>query len=189
MNHSLVKTLVLLVGVSNYGWSQPLMRNPPLPYKDCKPERLFVSEKDSVRQRTVLDSIAVLFAGSWQLAEEEAGACFVAAHAPAQNTEMVLNQKGQGLVFVEGRQVTSFQLLLSFYWGNAHFVMNETIAKPYFDFLPPHKSRNKRNYDPKFEGAYPNIVRVCEETLIMTGPRTGLCYVFRRLPPPYGPQQ
>ena len=118
--------------------------------------------------------------GRWELAEEGAGACFVAAHAPAQATQIRINQQGQGLILVAGSQVARFQLQLSFYWSNVHFVMTQDDNANYFKFFPlkdrmPDREENYTNY-------YPNIVRVCEETLILYGPRTGLSYVFRRIP-------
>ena len=182
------KALLLLLQ-PYFSWSQVLKRDPPLPYKDCDPPSLFIAETDSIRQRAVIDSTVPLVAGHWQLVEEEAGACFVAAHAPAQHTEVTIDRQGQGITYINGQPVNKFQLLFSFYYGRVHFVMNQTSGQPYFDFLPPYKSRNKRHYNPKFEGAYRNVLRVCEETLIMTGPRTGLSYVFRRVPFEYGPQE
>ena len=179
--------LGLLLATGSGG--QPLMRSAPLAYQPCQPEPLVVEEQDSVRQRAVLDSISILFSGRWELAEEGAGDCFVAAHAPTQYTEMILTRQGQGVVYVAGKQITTFRLLLTFYWGSPRFAMNETSPKPYFDFLPPYKSRRKHPYDPTFEGRYVNLLRVCAETLRMTGPRTGLSYVFRRLPAKDGPKQ
>ena len=106
----------------------------PLPYKVCTPERIWVVDRDSVRQRAVLDSLLTLLAGRWLLVEEGAGGCFVPAHSPIHHTEMVLTKQGEGIAYVSGKQETAFQLLLSFYWGNAHFVMNEQRSKSYFGF-------------------------------------------------------
>lgn len=183
--------MAVLIFLARNGWGQATSWPVPLPYKVCTPERIWVAEKDSVRQRSVLDSLSTLLAGRWLLVEEGAGDCFVPAHAPIHHTEMVLTKQGEGIAYVSGKQETAFQLLLSFYWGNAHFVMNEQRSKPYFRFFPSAQDKNAGRYyrpqsDPAY--AYRNSLKVCEETLWLYGPRTGLSYVFRRLPL-YGPDE
>lgn len=180
----ILSALSFTIGLTICAQSQPLIRPSPLFYKVCDPEPMVVSEQDSVRQQAVLDSISILFTGRWELAEEGAGACFVPAHAPDQSTELTLNQQGQRATYVAGKQITTFRLRLSYYWGTTHFVIDQQDTKNYFGFLPPYISRNGRYYDPKFKGQYPNILRVCQETLSLTGPATGLSYIFRRVSRP-----
>lgn len=177
--------MAVVMGISDCSWGQTTSWPTPLPYKICKLERIWVADKDTIRQRAVLDSLSTLLAGRWLLVEEGAGGCFVPAHAPIRHTEMDVNKQGEGIAYVAGKQETAFQLLLSFYWGNARFVMNEQRSKPYFGFFPSAQDKNAgRYYRPKTDPAYAyrNILKVCEETLVLYGPRTGLSYVFRRLP-------
>lgn len=172
---------LLLLFLPIYSWGQPYDRAAPLTYKECNPERFaYVSPKDTVRQRAILDSTTKLLIGRWELAEEGAGACFVVAHAPAQATQITINQQGQGLILVAASQVARFRLRLSFYWSYVHFVMTQDDNTNYFKFFPPKNGTPDR--EGNYTNHYPNIVRVCEETLILYGPRTGLSYVFRRIP-------
>ncbi|MBO0936479.1 hypothetical protein J2I47_07985 [Fibrella sp. HMF5335] len=175
-----MRRLILLLFMPIYSWGQPNERSAPLTYEECNPERFaYVPPNDTVRQRAIIDSTTKMLVGRWELAEEGAGACFVAAHAPAQATQIRINQQGQGLLLVAGSQVARFQLQLSFYWSNVHFVMNQDDNANYFEFFP--QKNGPSDAEGNLTNHYPNILRVCEATLILYGPRTGLSYVFRRI--------
>lgn len=167
-------------------WGQRL-QSPPLPYKVCQFERIHVAETDSVRRQMVTDSLARLLPGRWQLVEMDAGDCFVAAHAPDRYTEMVLTDQGKGTVHQGGKLLTTFQLSHHFYWGQLRFIMEETRDPAYFDFFPSSVDKRAGRYykpDSPYEHVYKNTILVCKETLVMYGPRTGLSFVFKRLPSP-----
>lgn len=175
---------VCLVIISVSCWGQRL-QSPPLPYEVCQFEDIRVSETDSARRQVITDSIARLLPGRWQLVEMGAGACFVAAHAPDEYTEMILTDKGEGTVYQGGGLLTTFQLSLQFYWGKLRFIMEETREPAYFRFVPSAlDSRAGRYYRPNspYAHVYKNTILICEETLVMYGPRTGLSFVFKRLP-------
>lgn len=175
---------LLLLFVPIYGWGQPTGTSAPQPHEGCRPGLFInVQHEDTVKQCAIIDSITKLMVGRWELVEEGAGDCFVPAHAPARMTQITINQQGEGLLFIAGSRGVWFQLLLSYYYANVHFAMVQngySGYSNYFEFFPPNK-RPKRKGIPDRTGYYPNILRVCEETLIMYGPRTGLSYVFRRM--------
>ena len=178
-------TLLLLL-ITVHSWGQSIGQSAPLYYKDCSPERLtHVPQEDTVRQCAIIDSVSKLMAGRWELAEEGAGACVVSAHAPAHTTHIILNQQGEGKLLVNGSPEARFQLLLSYYWSNVHFAMVQNGFTNYFRFLPPlppnYRKRPRPEGVPDMAGYYRNVLRVCEETLVLSGPVTGLSYVFRRV--------
>lgn len=182
--------LVILLLVPFYSGGQTL-RLSSLPYRICGFKPVYVAEKDSLRKQIVLDSISVLLPGRWQLVEAGAGACFTLPYAPDQYTEMILDGQGYGVVYQGGKLLTSFQLQLSFYQGLVHFIMEETRKPAYFQFFPSSLDKKAglryRSTTP-FAYAYKNRIQVCEETLHLYGPRTGLNFVFKRLFTRYGPE-
>ena len=182
--------IISLLLVPFFSWGQTL-KIAPLPYRVCEFKPVYVVEKDSLRRQVVLDSIAVLLPGRWQLVEAGAGACFTPPYAPDQYTEMILDGQGYGVVYQGGKLLTSFQLRLSFYQGLVHFIMEETRNPAYFKFFPSSlDNKAGLRYRPTipFAYAYKNNLQVCEETLHLYGPRTGLSFVFKRLPTRYGPE-
>lgn len=181
----MAKSIVMLFVALACGFpslSQSVKTTPPLPYKECNPGPVFVSEQDSTRQRALLDSISTLFTGRWEMAVENVGACFMPAHSPARSTTLTLTAQGKGVIYVSAKQVATFQLHLSYYDGNAHFVMDkQQDAKNYFGFYPPYVSQDGQYYKPSIKGQYPNLLFVCQETLRLTGPASGLDFIFRRV--------
>lgn len=182
--------VIYLIGLPVLSWGQKL-RLAPLPYKICPYEPLFVRETDSLRKRAILDSISILVPGRWQLVEAGAGACFTPPYAPDEYTEMILDSHGHGVVYQGDKLLTTFQLQLGFYWNGVRFLMDETRNPSFFQFFPSSlDKRAGRYYRPNnpYAHVYRNSLRVCEETLYMYGPRTGLSFVFKRLPAKYGPE-
>ncbi|RZK77977.1 MAG: hypothetical protein EOO85_07475 [Pedobacter sp.] len=185
------QVVIYLMAIPIFSRGQAL-KLAPLPYKVCEFNPLYVPEKDSLRKQVILDSISVLLAGRWQLVLAGGGACFAPPYAPDEYIEMLLDSQGHGLVYQQDKLLTTFRLRLTFYWTGIRFLMDETRSPTYFDFFPTtfdktsgwyeRFTRRKDPHNP-YATLYRNSLRVCEETLYMSGPRTGTSYVFKRLTP------
>lgn len=117
---------------------------------------------DSVAIKASVDSVATQSTGSWKLVQISSSNSL--PYKPSQLITMSLNKQGQGKIYRDGQQESTYQLTLSRGLEQIFFVIKES-GKPYFNLF-----RNR------------GFLLTCGQILTMKSGRSDETkYVFQRI--------
>lgn len=142
-------------------------------FDDC-PRLPYKNHTDSVAMHTSADSVAMLMAGRWELVEISNG--WGTNSPPACATELVVNDRKQVKIYLDGVLSDDFTLIITRQWSMIQFRTMES-DKPFFDMkFPLRSSKHGTRYQT-------GLIRVCEQKMIISDSMAdGFAYAFRKIP-------
>lgn len=137
---------------------------------DCPTRRLSL-DLDSSSRKKYIDSMALNITGKWRLIETHVDSN-PSVIKSQQKTELLLNNKGNGYIYIDNQLVNSFHLTLGLYYGLFRFTIDEH-GRRFFNL-----NNIVSGKDFQFQGR----ISTCEQFLSVSGvTSSGSEFIFIRV--------